>query len=128
MTLFWDRQNQPIEDVIEWAKKYEDAAYRVVAVDSDGQDEPWVSTIWQGLDLAHMLYQDGSTAMIFETAYLVGGRVVDTVLAHDEAWALENHRDFTVKHLGRLPRPEDGHVQTVIANEKKGPSGDAVGH
>lgn len=118
MTLFWDRQNQPIEDTIEWARKYEDDAYRIVAVDSDGPTSPMISTIWEGLDRGHYLHQDGSTALIFETARVVDGDVVEAWLSHTEEDALHNHRQACIDFLGREPRPEDGHVQTIIERSK----------
>lgn len=119
VTLFWDRQNKPIEDTLVWARLYEDTAYRVVAVDSDGPTSPMVSTIWEGLDRAHTLGQDGSTAMIFETALLVDGRISEAWLSHTEEDALWNHRQACLDYLGREPRPEDGHLQTIIDNDRK---------
>lgn len=117
MTMFWDRKNQPIEDVIEWAKKFEDPSYRLIAVDTDGPDQPMVSTIWQGLDLAHLLHVTDDTAMIFETAYLEGGLVMGSWIAHSEEEALDVHRETCLKNLGREPRPEDGHIPTIVAAE-----------
>lgn len=119
MTLFWDRQNKPIEDTIVWARKYEDVAYRVVAVDSDGPEAPMVSTIWEGLDRGLSLHQDGSSALIFETALLINGHVENAWLSHTEQEALHIHHQVCVDHLGREPRPEDGHVQTIIERDRK---------
>jgi hypothetical protein len=116
--LFWDRQNQPIEETIEWAKKFEDAAYRNVAVDQDGPDAPMVSTIWQGLDLAHLLRATADTAFIFETAYLEKGLVVQQWIDHSEQDALRRHRMVCLSMLGREPRPEDGLVQKIVERER----------
>ena len=118
-TLFWNRQNEPIEDTLVWARLYEDVAYRVLAVDSDGPDSPMVSTIWEGLDRANSLHVTDETAMIFETAYLENGQVVEAWLAHSEQQALVQHDWACVKFLHRHSRPEDGHVQTIIENDKR---------
>lgn len=120
-TLFWDRQNRPIEDVIDWARKFEDVGYRVIAVDSDGPGLPMVSTIWQGMDLAHMLHVTDDTAYIFETAFVLDGQAVETFIWHSEEDALAGHRKVCVEMLGREPRPEDGHVQTIIERERNEP-------
>lgn len=119
MTLFWDRQNKPIEDTIEWARKYEDLPYRLVAVDTDGPSEPMVSTIWTGMDQSFSPWSNDDTAMIFETAYIVDGELKDKFVSHSEEGALEMHRMVCLELLGREPRPEDGHVQTIIDREAK---------
>lgn len=118
MTLFWDRQNKPIENVIDWAKKYEDVAYRIIAVDMDGPDKPMVSTIWEGMDRSFAIPPTDDTALIFETAVVIDGRVIDAFLAHSEEGAREMHRMVCIEILNREPRPEDGHVQTIIEMEK----------
>ena len=79
-----------------------------------------VSTIWEGLDRGNLLYQDGSTALIFETALLVNGHIEETWLSHTEEEALEMHNEVCMKFLEREARPEDGHVQTIIDNDKGG--------
>jgi hypothetical protein len=122
MTLFWDRQNKPIEDTIEWAKKFEDAEYRIVAVDFDGEHR-MVSTIWQGLDLAHSPWVSDDTAMIFETAYMMSGEIVEMFTWHSEEGALEGHDLVCKEFLGRKARPSDGHLQRVIEAEGKKRSG-----
>jgi hypothetical protein len=119
MTLFWDRQNKPIEDTIEWAKKFEDLTYRLVAVDVDNPGAPMVSTIWNGMDQAFDPFGTDETALIFETAYIVDGELRDKFASHSEEGALEMHRMVCLELLGREPRPEDGHVQTIIDREAK---------
>jgi hypothetical protein len=119
MTLFWSRQNEPIEDVIEWAIMFEDAAFRVVAVDQDGPGTPMVSTIWNGLDRGHSLHPEPWNVMIFETAYLENGHVVEYWLDNTEEQALQRHRVVCLSMLGREPRPDDGHVQAIIEQERK---------
>jgi len=119
MTLFWNRQNEPIEDVIEWAIMFEDAAFRVVAVDQDGPGTPMVSTIWQGLAQGAPLHPTTETALIFETAYLVNGHVEQMWHDHSEEEALSRHRMVCLSMLGREPRPEDSLVQMIIENERK---------
>jgi len=119
VTLFWDRQNKPIEDTLVWARLYEDPAYRIIAVDQDAEGTPMVSTIWEGLDRAVNLHVTDETAMIFETAYLEDGLVVQAWLAHSEEEALIRHRMVCLSMLGREPRPESGHVQTIVEREKR---------
>lgn len=119
MTLFWDRKNQPIEDTIEWAKKFEDVAYREVAVDSDGMGQPMVSTIWNGMDRSLNLHVTDDTAMIFETAYLVNGHIEQTWLANTEQEALVQHEWVCMNYLRRHARPEDGLMQRIIDAEKE---------
>jgi hypothetical protein len=119
MTLFWNRQNEPIEDVIEWAIMFEDPAFRVVAVDQDEPGSPMVSTIWQGLAQGAPLHPTDNTVLIFETAYLVNGHVENRWHDHSEEDALHRHRMVCLSMLGREPRPEDGHVQTIIDNDRK---------
>lgn len=119
--MFWDRQNRPIEDTLDWARKFEDVSYRVIAVDQDDPagGSPMVSTIWQGLDLAHFLHVTDETAMIFETALVVGGHVRDTWLAHSEQEALVQHDWACMNHLHRHSRPEDGLVPLIIERDKE---------
>jgi hypothetical protein len=117
--MFWDRQNQPIDNVIDWAIMYEDPAFRVVALDQDGPGTPMVSTIWNGLDRGNLLRPTPETVLIFETAYLVNDHVEDVWFDNTEEQALHRHRMVCLSMLGREPRPEDGHVQTVIDNERR---------
>lgn len=90
-TLFWDKDNTPIEDTLEWARKFEDHAYRIIAVDDDGQGQR-VSTIWQGIDLEHGPYFDGDTAMIFETVLFRNGEAEDRWFWHTEEEARKGHQ------------------------------------
>jgi hypothetical protein len=119
MTMFWNRQNQPIEDTIEWAKMFEDPEFRLVAVDQDGEGTPMVSTIWQGLDLDHSLYVTDDTAMIFETAYLDDGIVLECWHEHTEEQALHRHRIVCLTTLGREPAPDGGLKRAIVENEKR---------
>lgn len=114
MTLFWNRKNEPIEDTLTWARMYEDDAYRTVAIDADFGEGVMVSTIWEGLDRGLFLHQDGSTALIFETAYLFNGYLERTELSHTEEEALAMHAAFCRTYLARDPRPEDGLVEKRI--------------
>lgn len=99
MILYWDKQNQPIENVLTWARLFEDHEYRRIAFDE--HDGVVVSTIWQGLDLSHTLYQDGSTAMIFETLVWrpPTGEDLARTYWHTEADALEGHQALVRLHL-----------------------------
>jgi hypothetical protein len=118
-TLFWDRQNQPIEDTIEWAVHFEDPEYRIVAVDQDDEGTPMVSTIWQGLDLARSLHATDDTAMIFETAYLEDGLVVETWHDHSEGEAFHRHRMVCLSMLGREPLPNGGLKNLIVDVERE---------
>lgn len=120
MTLFWDRQGVPIEDVIEWATKFEDSEYRIVAVDQDAPGTPMVSTIWQGMDLsmATVMHPNGIPA-IFETAYLVDGAVVDKYIWPSEASALEGHAMMVREFLHREPLPNGGLKSEILGREKE---------
>jgi hypothetical protein len=119
MTLFWDRQNRPIENVIDWAVMFEDPAFRVVACDQDAPGTPMVSTIWQGLAQGAPLHVTDDTALIFETAFLINGHVEQQWWDHSEEQALHRHRMVCLSMLGREPRPEDGLVQMIIDNERE---------
>lgn len=112
MTMFWNRQNEPIADVLEWARLYETAEYRIVAYDVEANHA--VSTIWQGLDLSHQLRPTTESAMIFETAYIVDDIVLDTLSWHSEDGALAGHRMMCVKLLGRPERPGDGYRDALL--------------
>jgi hypothetical protein len=116
--MFWDRQNRPIEDTLDWARKFEDAAYRIVAIDTDGPHLPMVSTVWQGLAQEAPLHPTDDTVLIFETAYLEDGHVKELWHDHSEEDALARHRIVCLSMLGREPRPEDGLVRRVVESEK----------
>lgn len=115
--LFWDRQNRPIESVITWAQMFESAVFRVVAVDQDAPGTPMVSTIWNGLDRGHSLHPTPETVLIFETAYLENGHVVQYWLDNTEEQALDRHRMVCLSMLGREPRPEDGLLIELIEHD-----------
>ncbi len=48
MSNYYDWDGNPIDGVMEWAKKCEDPDYKRVALDRVGDKE--VSTVWLGLD------------------------------------------------------------------------------
>ena len=110
--LFQDRQGNPLE-TLEWARLYEDPAYRMVAVDSNVRENGnmMVSTIWLGL--THPLSGN------FETAVLVDGHVVSIERYYTEEEALLGHQDRCRAVLSRDARPDDGFVQEIIDNERK---------
>lgn len=60
--MYYDKHGEPIDDVILWARLFEDMEYRRVAMDWVG--ELWVSTVWLGLD--HNMWLEGPP-LIFET-------------------------------------------------------------
>jgi hypothetical protein len=121
MTLFWDRQNKPIEDTIEWAKKFEADEYRIVAVDVDDADNmtKMVSTIWNGLDRGLSLDATDETALIFETAYLEHGEVIQFWLDNSEDQALHRHRMVCLSMLSKEPDAE-GSIRAQILRRSKG--------
>lgn len=125
MILHWDREGQPIEDVIEWAMKFEDAEYRIVQVDQDDPGTTMISTIWQGLDLGHSLRQgEGFMPFIYETALLTpgqngAGHVEHRMIAATEGEARTHHRTICLEHLGRLPAPGNGLKDEIVKRERE---------
>lgn len=120
--LFWDRQNNPIEDTLTWARMLEDAEQRIVAVDADEERDVMVSTIWEGIDRGYSLSSTPETVLIFETAHIRAGKVVETFLAHTEEEALEKHAVICLTALKREARPEDGLRERAIENDRWRPS------
>lgn len=123
--IFWDRQGNPIEDTIEWAQKFEDSEYRIVAVDQDDPGTPMVSTIWDGFDLAHNFNND-VPPMIFETVLLEAnpdstgqGTIVRSHFSVTEEEAYAAHRMFCHDHLNREPAPNNGLKDEIIRRERK---------
>jgi len=117
MTMFWDRKGEPIENVIAWARMYEDTSYRVVAVDTDEAKRMMVSTIWNGIPQATL--NNDMPIGIFETAFLVDGLVADSWRSDTEAEAMFVHDEKCREFLRRPARPDDKHVQTIIENDGK---------
>jgi len=73
---YYDRNGQPIDDVIEWGRKFEDMDSRRVALDEIpcGDESVRVSTVFLGLD--HNYFDDGPP-LIFETMVFGGPPAVD---------------------------------------------------
>lgn len=117
MTMFWNRRGEPIENVIAWARLYEDTSYRVIAVDTDEAKRTMVSTIWNGIPQA-TLNRDLPIG-IFETALLVGGLIEDCWRSDTEAEAMFVHDEKCREFLRRPARPEDGHLRTIIESDRK---------
>lgn len=63
MSEWYDRNGEPIPDLIAWAKKLEDPAYKRVA-ETTLPDGKWISTVWLGID--HRFGGD-CPPLIFET-------------------------------------------------------------
>lgn len=123
MNLFWDREGNPIDFVLDWAMQFENPEIRIVSVDQDSEGSPMVSTIWEGLDLAHNMHPD-AIPMIFETAYLVAtetgaGHLQERWLSATEAEALTTHRMVCLDKLGREPLPEGGLKGEIIRLERE---------
>lgn len=115
---YWKRDGTWTEDTIEWAKLYEDPAYRVVAFDGD-EGGLSVSTIWMGIS-SGSLGSEEFPVHVYETARLnKNGNVVNFTRTSSEAEAMEMHREYCLKTLKREPRPEDGHVQVIVDRMKK---------
>lgn len=121
--MFWDRENRPME-TLDWARAFEDAAYRIVALDFD-EEHLMVSTIWEGMHSPAGLHVTGETAMIFETAKIRDGKVVTKHRWHTEAEALAGHRWMCLDVLGREPQPEDQYRELVITREQEGEAHEA---
>ena len=116
MNLFWGRDNKPLE-TLDWARKLDDAEYRIVALDYDNE-ELVVSTIWVGIQSPPPLQDTDETALIFETAIVNRGLVEEKFRWHSEAEAFEGHDHVCMTTLGRHARPEDHYRELVIAAER----------
>lgn len=119
--LFWDRNNVPIENTLDWARKFEDDEYRTIAVDVDDLDNhtKMVSTIWHGLDRSLNLHATDETAMIFETAYLEGGMIQESWLDNNEEGARMRHRMVCLSMLGKEPDASGEARRRIIENGKR---------
>lgn len=124
-TLFWDREGNPIEDTIDWAKKFEDPEYRIVAVDQDFPGGPMVSTIWQGIDLARN-FDDSIPPQIYETALLLPkegnpdeANITQSYYSATEEEARHAHQRLCEDFLNRDAAPNDGHKGEIVAREKR---------
>lgn len=66
MAEYYDRQGNPLPDMLDWAKRVEDKKNKVVKQESVG--DYWVSTVWLGLN-----HQFGNgPPLIFETMVFRG--------------------------------------------------------
>jgi hypothetical protein len=63
----YDRQGNPIADLLEWGRLHEDNAYK--RVDATQIGKFWVSTVWLGLDHSF----GGGPPLIFETMVFEDG-------------------------------------------------------
>lgn len=128
---YWNRDGEKIgaigekDATLKWARMFEDPEYRIVAVDQDGEAQPMISTIWQGLDLNHSLHQDreGFVPAIFETVYMVanengGAEIQDRWFSATEGAALETHALACRIHLNREPAPDGGLKSEIIRRER----------
>ncbi len=119
--MYFDRDGKEIESTLEWARKYEDAEYRIVAIDSDGApDGVMVSTIWEGINKAFMDgFGEGAHRDTFDTAWLTNGVIYASERTSSEEEAREKHAEFTRLYLGREPRPGDGFKQMAVEEFRK---------
>jgi hypothetical protein len=122
--MFFDKDGEPIENVIEWAQKFEDPEYRIIAVDQDAPGQPMVSTIWQGLDLARNFNVD-IPPMIFETVLMISkddnpaeAKIVRSQYTATQEEAERAHRLFCEDHLLREPESADVLKREIVEREK----------
>jgi hypothetical protein len=115
VTGFFDRKGEPMEDVLAWARAYEDTLYRLVAVDHT--ETRMVSTIWEGFDTSVVLLDMPVPGFIFETALMENGSIVDKQRWATEEEALEGHATACRVWLGR--DPQQGDIELIIEAEKR---------
>lgn len=120
--IFFDRDGNPIE-VLDWAAKFEDPEYRLIAVDQDDPGTAMVSTIWQGTDLARN-YMDDIPPMIFESALLLPdpdnpehANITQSHYSATEEEARRAHQRLCEDFLNRDAAPNDGHKGEIVARE-----------
>lgn len=89
--FYWDRDGEPIGDVLDWAKLTEDWDYKLVASEEVG---PWtVRTIWSGVDWS---FGDSERPLIFSTGvWRTAGEINVTEERHwaTEAEAIAGHAE-----------------------------------
>lgn len=102
--LYWDRDGQPINDTLSWAKLFEDWDYRIV---EDFQvDDVRVVTVWTGIDSEDPF--DTDEPNIFSTAvFQMNGTEIGEML--DE------------EHWPTLAKAQEGHAQ--VAKQYLSPKG-----
>jgi phosphoglycolate phosphatase-like HAD superfamily hydrolase len=90
MHLFFDKDGTPLE-TLEWARKYEDYAYRFVGHDQVGPYR--ISTLWTGLPPVGLFHDDGCAAprLVFQTGVFRGTEQVDERNYANEEDALAGH-------------------------------------
>lgn len=68
MILFYDRQGQPLHDVVEWGKLLGDDNYQRIEQTATTAGVFWVSTVWLGVDHGHYFGPgQNPRPIIFET-------------------------------------------------------------
>ena len=88
--LFYDRDGEPLDDPVRWAKLKADLDYTVVAQAHIGKHF-WVSTIWLGTDMNFAM--DGGRPLIFETGVFKDGCIGEVYRYATRAEAEVGHRD-----------------------------------
>jgi hypothetical protein len=66
MSLYYDKQGNPIDDTIEWGNLRSDEEYSRIGSTVEG--DYWVSTVWLGIDHSFL----GGPPIIFETMVFKG--------------------------------------------------------
>lgn len=86
MSLFYDRQGNPIDDTLKWGRLFE-SEDRTVGQDQIG--EVFVSTVWLGIN--HNVRPEGPP-LIFETMIFGGPHDREMWRYSTEAQAVEGHK------------------------------------
>ena len=94
MSDYYDRQGNPIEDVLEWARLYESEDRTIGYEERDGVR---VSTVWLGLN--HN-YLPGGPPLIFETMVFGGEFDQHQDRYSTEAQAIAGHDQWVAKVFG----------------------------
>lgn len=117
MPDFFDRQGQPLE-LMDWATKFEDTAYRNVAVDFGTRDgaEIMVSTVWEGMSSPLPLSPATVPIGIFETAVIIDGEVQLKRRWDTEEEAIAKHGATCRFFLKR--EPDNGEVREEILRKE----------
>lgn len=105
-------------NTIEWARLYEDAAVRNVAVDAEPAQGLMVSTIWEGIHAGSMPGQ--GMPLVFSTALVIDGAVAKEWRSATEQQALLQHAEVVRQVLKREPQPEDGFLERIIEASNAG--------
>lgn len=91
--LYFDRKGNPIVDITQWGKMFEDRNYQIVKQDKL-PNGCFVSTVWLGLDHSH----GGTEPLIFETMVFLKDEELAQERYSTEKEALDGHRILLAKY------------------------------